>query len=399
MKTFFSSLLSAILGALLVYGAFTIYPPAQQTSQPNKTVKTQTVQTVRVQEELEPGAMTAQEIYQKYGNAVVHIKATVTNTYHDFFGLPEPDNQVATGSGFIISKDGYIVTNAHVVSSADQITIQFSDQAEEKAQLVGVDQGTDLAVLKIDLKNHKYGVLELADSKTAKVGQTVYAIGNPLGYDRSMSRGIISALDRVINAPNGIEIRGVIQTDAAVNPGNSGGPLLSSTGKVIGVTSQIASTGGEGSIGIAFAIPSSIVKKVFEDIKKNGKTSHPWLGIQGTTLKPDVAKKLDLKVSSGALIVSIIDPGPARAAGLQECDGQVLVNNEYYPTGGDIITKIGKTKIESMEDLVNEVNQYSAGETTTLTYLRDGKLKQIDLKLDERPENFNEPQLQLPPVR
>lgn len=390
MRTFFTSLLSGILGALLVYGAFTISPPPGTGDNAEQDAKTITARATTEPRSTE--GLNAQQIYEQYGDAVVHVKATVSSSFENIFGLPAPENQVASGSGFIVAKDGYVVTNAHVVSGADKITVQFSDEAEEDATLVGIDESTDLAILKTDLKGHEAGVLALADSKHAQVGQTVYAIGNPLGYDRSMSRGIISALNRVINAPNGIEIRGVIQTDAAVNQGNSGGPLLTATGDVIGVTSQIATTGA-GNIGIAFAIPSSIVKRVYKEIKETGKTSRPWLGIRGSTLDEAVAEELGLKAGAGAVVVAVIEPGPAHSAGLKEADRQTLVGGSYQEVGGDVITKINDTDISSMEDLVNEVNQYSAGETLTLTILRNGKFTKIDVELDERPEEFDEPSL------
>jgi S1-C subfamily serine protease len=390
MRIFFTSLLSGILGAVIVYGAFTVAPPSgTPVLAPENINLSDTARPLQNREGIDPGTLTAQEVYEQYGKAVVHVKASVTNTYENFFGLPVPENQISSGSGFIVARDGYVITNAHVVSGADEITVQFSDQAEEKASLVGIDQSTDLAVLKTDTSNHDTGILALADSQNAAVGQTVYAIGNPLGYDRSMSRGIISALNRVINAPNGIEIRGVIQTDAAVNQGNSGGPLLTATGKVIGVTSQIATTGA-GNIGIAFAIPSSIVKRVFTEIKETGKTARPWLGISGATVDSNLAEELGLKTKSGAIIVSIIDPGPARAAGLKEADRQMLIDGDYREVGGDIITKINGKRIDSMESLVNEVNQYRAGEKITLTILRNDKFQQIKIVLDERPQKFNE---------
>ncbi len=391
MRNFFTSLLSGILGAVLVYGAFTLSPPPGTENNTDQAAKTITASNATGSEITE--GLNAQQIYERYGDAVVHVEATLSSSFENIFGLPAPENQIASGSGFIIAKNGYIVTNAHVVSGADKITVQFSDDdTKQEATLVGIDESTDLAVLKTDLKGHDSGVLALADSKHAQVGQTVYAIGNPLGYDRSMSRGIISALNRVINAPNGIEIRGVIQTDAAVNQGNSGGPLLTATGDVIGVTSQIATTGA-GNIGIAFAIPSSIVKRVYEEIKETGKTSTPWLGIRGSTLNNEVAKELKLKTDSGAIVVAVIEPGPAYDAGLKEADRQTLINGDYQEVGGDIITKINNTKISSMEDLVNEVNQYSAGEKITLTLLRDGRFKTMEIELDERPEEFDEPNL------
>ncbi len=387
MRTFFISLFAAIIGGLVVYGAFDLAP--QLTSDSPRVIEAENPGNLSGTKNSPKGRLSAEQIYDRYGDAVVHVRAVVTSTYQDFFGLPQPENQVSSGSGFIVSDKGYVITNAHVVSGADRISIQFADSAEVSAKLIGIDQSTDIAVLKADLSNHKTGVLTLGDSKSVKVGEVVYAIGNPLGYDRSMSSGIISALNRELRAPNNFPIRGVIQTDAAINRGNSGGPLISSFGKVLGVTSQIATT-GEGNIGIAFAIPSSTVKKVFSEIIDTGKASHAWVGIQGSNLLPKVAKKLKLKVDSGAQVMSVLDPGPAEKAGLRGANDQIEVDGETYDVGGDIIIKIEGRKIDSMDRLITELSQYRADETIEVEILRDNKFKVLEIELEERPQRLDD---------
>lgn len=345
---------------------------------------------VTIRERAEKNSFSAQQIYEEYSDGVVHVRASVTSNFNDYYGLRVPQDQVASGSGFIISDDGYIITNAHVVSGAHKIEIQLSDDATIEAELVGIDQSSDLAVIKADLGNHKFTILTLGNSQNIEVGQSVFAIGNPLGLDRSMSRGIISALNREIEAPNGFPIRDVIQTDAAINRGNSGGPLISSNGKVIGVTAQIA-TEGAGNIGIAFAIPSSIVKKIFKEIKDTGKASHPWMGIVGDTLTPEIAKELKSKADKGVLVVAVMTPGPAQKAGLKGADKILRYQGRSYEVGGDIITKVDNTGITSMEDLMHEINQKSVGDSVEFTIIRNDKEITKKMVLSERPEETVSP--------
>ncbi|MDP1808040.1 MAG: trypsin-like peptidase domain-containing protein [Actinomycetota bacterium] len=384
MRAVFSSLISAAIGGLVVFYAMSNFaPPAAKTA-------TQIVRTNVGSVDSSPaeaGALTPQAIYERYSGAVVHVQATVTSSYNGFFGMPVPQNQVSTGSGFIVSSGGYVVTNAHVVQDAQNIKVQLADKVEIPAKLVGVDQSTDLAFLKVDFSGHDFKVLKLGSSQSVKVGQPVYAIGNPLGLDRSMSGGLVSALNRAITAPNGFPIRSVIQTDAAINPGNSGGPLLSSKGEVIGVTAQIASEGSSGNIGIAFAIPSDTVKKVFTEIKQSGKASHAWIGIQGATLFPQLAQSLKVSVKEGAIVIAVLRPGPAETAGLKGADHTIKVGQTSYDVGGDIIAKLGNVKISSMDDLIAEVNRFRVGDEVKLTIVgADNKSRQVTVKLEERPQ-------------
>ncbi len=384
MRAFFSGLIGAVIGGAIVFLLMSNLVPAVKPAREIIRVPTNGETTV----ETAPGQLTPQQIYARYSGAVVHVKAAATARYNDFFGFQTPENESSSGSGFIVSRDGYIVTNAHVVQGADNIKVQLSDKAEVPAKLVGADQSTDLAFLKADLSGHRHTVLPLGDSRSVKVGQPVYAIGNPLGFDRSLSEGIVSALNRDITAPNNFNIPGAIQTDAAINRGNSGGPLISAQGKVIGVTAQIA-TEGSGNIGIAFDIPSATVKEVFADIKKSGKASHPWIGIKGDTLTADLAEALRLSVKEGALIVEILSGGPAEKAGLKGADRTVRVGESVYDVGGDVIIKFGKTKIRSMDDLVSVVSKRRSGERVEVTVVgSDNKTRQVEVTLEERPDQL-----------
>lgn len=385
MRTVLSSLISAVIGGLVVFYALSyVAPPVSRP--PAKSAGTNVGD---IQAKPATGALTPQAIYERYSGAVVHVQATVTSSYNGYFGMPVPQNQVATGSGFIVSADGYVVTNAHVVQDAQTVKVQLADNIEIPAKVVGVDQSTDLAFLKVDFSGHDFKVLTLGNSQKVEVGQPVYAIGNPLGLDRSMSGGLVSALNREIEAPNGFPIRSVIQTDAAINKGNSGGPLLSSRGEVIGVTAQILSDGSSGNIGIAFAIPSDTVKKVFGEIKKSGKASHAWLGVQGATLYPQLAKALKLDVKEGAMVVEVLKPGPAEKSGLKGADRTVKVGETSYNVGGDVITKADKVRISSMEDLIAAVNSSRVGDDLRLTVIgADHKSRVVAVKLEERPQQL-----------
>ncbi len=381
MRALLRTIFAALIGGLVVFGATTYLEVPQEIKYVREVSSKPATGFLA---KLGGETLTPQEIYEKYSDGVVHIRATVTSNYDDYFGLPIPDNKVSSGSGFIISDEGHVITNAHVVGGAQKIEIQLADDTVIPAELVGVDQSTDLAVLKANFRGHKSTVLSLGNSKDVKVGQSVLAIGNPLGLDRSMSSGIVSALKREIRAPNGLPIKEVIQTDTAINRGNSGGPLISAEGRVIGVTAQIA-TEGAGNIGIAFAIPSSTVKKVFKEIKETGKASHPWLGIFGTTIFPEMSEALELKTDTGVMVVSVLTPSPAQKAGLKGAEKIWRFRGTPYEVGGDIITKINKIKVSTMDDLQEAIGKQRVGEEINIQVLRNNKQKSIKISLEERP--------------
>ena len=230
------------------------------------------------------GGLTARDIYRRAAPGVVFIRArSVQQTQSPFDVFPRQQENVATGSGFVVDERGHILTNAHVVASSLDVRVSFSDHRTVAARVVGKDADTDLAVLSVNPKEVKLHPLQLGDSRAVRVGDPTVAIGNPFGLERTLTTGVVSALQRRITAPSGFAIEDVIQTDAAINPGNSGGPLLDATGRVIGVNSQIA-TGAEGStgnVGIGFAVPAATVKKVLPELERNGRVTRPFLGVRG----------------------------------------------------------------------------------------------------------------------
>jgi putative serine protease PepD len=307
--------------------------------------------------------LTARQIYDRAADSVAYITSQIQQASNSPFGGVQ--SGTATGSGFVIDSKGLIVTNAHVVDGATSITVKVGDGPTQKATLVGKDESTDLALLKINPSGRTLKPLTLADSSTVHVGDPTYAIGNPFGLDRTLTTGVVSALQRQIQAPNGFSIDNVIQTDAALNPGNSGGPLLDARGQVIGVNSQIESnssdtSGGEaGNVGIGFAVPSNTVRNVVSQLEKSGHVSHAWLGVATTDAS-----------GGGARVGSIVSGSPAAKAGVQR---------------GDVITAVGDTKVDDSASLGDIVDGHAVGDTVKLTVRRGGSLKTLTVKLGDRP--------------
>jgi S1-C subfamily serine protease len=294
----------------------------------------------------------------------------------------------ATGSGFVIDTDGHILTNNHVVSGAQSIHVKLGgSNTSYDAQVVGKDPATDLALLKISAPSSDLHPLSLGDSSSVQVGDPVVAIGNPFGLDQTATTGIVSALQRQIQAPNGFAISNVIQTDASINPGNSGGPLINSSGQVIGITSQIETAGGNGSVGIGFAIPSNTARQVVSQLEKNGKVEHAFLGITGATISPDIAKALNLPVDSGVLVQQAVNGGPAAKAGIHGGNTAATIQGANMQLGGDIITEIGGHKITSMDQVVNIVNSAKPGDTLDVTVRRGAATKTVTVTLGDRPSS------------
>jgi len=386
-KTALTSLVSAVIGGLLVFFALQATVPVTKGKVINQVVRESGGQKTT-------GGLTGGDIYKRFAPGVVHIKSVFTGVRSDFFGFSVPLQQEADGSGFIVDKSGLIVTNAHVVqdsnSTANKITVLMGDQQEVSAKLLGTDPSTDIAVLKIDPQGKTLRVLDLGDSSKLQVGDDVYAIGSPFELDGTLTQGIVSAIDRTIDSPNQqFKIRGAIQTDAAVNPGNSGGPLLNAFGEVVGINSQIASNSGSFA-GIAFAIPSNTVKEIVGQIEKSGKASHPWLGIGGIEVGKDLAKLLKLPVDHGVMIAQVVPGSPAEKAGLK-ASSQSLVNSQTgqrIPVGGDIIGKIDTISVLTMDDILNFVEKHKVGDRVTLEVYRGKEKKQVTFALGERPQNL-----------
>ncbi|HEY3310316.1 MAG TPA: trypsin-like peptidase domain-containing protein [Anaerolineales bacterium] len=320
--------------------------------------------------------------------------------FPNFFGSPNHNNnqQAAPqfsetlGSGFIWDKEGYIITNNHVISGANKIEVKFADGTTVPAKLIGANADSDLAVIKIDNPGFDLTAITISDSTNVKVGQLAVAIGNPFGLENTMTVGIVSALGRTLpsseTGSNGLSysIPDIIQTDAPINPGNSGGPLVDDQGALIGVTSAIESPVRANS-GVGFAIPSTIVSRVVPELIKNGKYEQPFLGISGTSLTPDLSKAMSLSVTQrGALVVEVTPGGPADKAGVHGSDRSVTIDGQDTPVGGDVITAVEGTAIKSMDDLIAFLtDKGSVGQKISLSVLRNGKEQSLSVTLQARP--------------
>ena len=320
-------------------------------------------------------------VYEQVSPAVVHIASRVITL--SFFWGPIP--QEGTGSGFVIDKEGHIVTNNHVVEGADEVEVTLSDGTRVPAEVVGTDPFNDLAVIKINVPSAKLYPVELGSSADLRVGQRAIAIGNPFGLDRTLTTGVISSLGRPLEAENGRVIYNVIQTDAAINPGNSGGPLLDSRGRVIGVNTAIR-TGAEN---IGFAVPVDTVKRVVPELIEKGRYRHPWLGTLSYSIDPELVQGLRLPVEKGILVAQIYRGSPAARAGLRGGNREVTVGNRRILAGGDIIVAINGQPIENHEDLtVYLETETQVGQVVELTIMRGDQEMTIEVELGEVPEGL-----------
>ena len=337
------------------------------------------------------GALSVNAIYRHAAPGVVQVTATqvVSTPSVDPFGFTFPAHQKsqALGSGFVIDKAGHIVTNYHVVEHAGSVDVSFSNNESLRAKVVGADPSTDIAVLQVDAHARALTPLALGNSDAVRVGDAVVAIGNPFGYDRTVTAGIVSALQRVIRAPNSYSIDHVIQTDAALNKGNSGGPLLDALGNVIGVNSQIAAgdSGASGNVGIGFAVPINTVKTVAAQIIKTGHAEHAYLGISVQAVTPSAAKLFHLPSTHGLLVASVQPGSGAAKAGLRAGTGNATLAGETYPLGGDLITKIDSTSLYSLDQLRDVIGQKQPGDDTQLEVYRGDGQRTVTVKLGRQP--------------
>jgi S1-C subfamily serine protease len=330
------------------------------------------------------------DIYRQNAPGVVQITTTSrTAGGTDVFGNPVPGQpQQALGSGFVIDKEGHVVTNYHVVDGASQIEVSFSNQDTVSAKVVGTDPSTDLALLDVDVDAKALTPLTLADSDKVEVGDPVAAIGNPFGLERTVTAGIVSALQRDLSAPNGFTIDHVIQTDAPINSGNSGGPLIDAEGRVIGVNSQIETGGGGGNVGIGFAVPSNTVKSVVAQLLDDGRVDRAFLGVTLQGIEPEVADVLRLSSDKGVLVVSVKDGSPADKAGIKGGKTQVVVAGESYELGGDIIVAIDGKDVTSVDELRQAIAAHEPGDDVKLTVVHsNGKRETITVELGRQPES------------
>jgi len=322
-------------------------------------------------------------VYRAVSPGVVHITSTVLS--QDFLLRIIPER--GTGSGFVVDDRGYILTNNHVVENADSLEVTLADKSKVPAKLVGRDPSNDLAVIRINVPREKLTPLRLGDSTQLQVGQMAIAIGNPFGLDRTVTRGVVSALGRSLKSDTGRQIRNVIQTDAAINPGNSGGPLLNSLGEVIGINTAIFTPSG-GSVGIGFAIPVNTAKKLLPQLIARGRASHPWLGISGMDITPDLARALSLPAKEGVMIAQVAPGSPAARAGLRGAQRRVRVRNYIFAVGGDIIVALDGQKIATVDDLTGYLDENKkTGEDVRVDVLRDGTPLTVVARLGELPED------------
>jgi S1-C subfamily serine protease len=334
--------------------------------------------------------LSPEAIYREDGPGVVQITATsVTQVPADPFNLlpSTPQTTESLGSGFVIDRAGHIVTNYHVIAGAEKVQVSFSGQDQIPATVVGKDRSTDLAVLKVDAHARALTPLTLGDSDAVRVGDPVYAIGNPFGLTRTLTSGLVSAVQRQIFAPNGLPIESAIQTDAAINHGNSGGPLIDADGRVIGVTSQIetGSSTNQGNVGIGFAIPINTVRDIAGQIIAKGKVEHAFLGLSSVALTPQLQKLFNLPTANG-LLVQRVTPGTAAAkAGIKPGSTQVVVSGESYWVGGDIITKVDGQPITDVQQLFQVVLGKHPGQKMRIELWHQQKQRTVTVRLGARP--------------
>ena len=341
--------------------------------------------------------LTAHQIYERAAPGVVFVSSTIVKKSESPFELFRGESQqqqgTATGSGFVIDGNGTILTNYHVVENATKVTVSLGEHSPTvNAEVVGKDPSKDLAVLRIPTEGQKLHVLHLGDSSTAQVGEPVLAIGNPFDLDRTLTTGIVSALQRQITAPNGFTITNVIQTDAPINPGNSGGPLLNARGEVIGINSQIETAGTNGNIGIGFAIPINTAKAELGTLEKGGTVQEAYLGVETVTVNGSLAP-LDLPVKEGALVERVQSGTPAEKAGIKGGQVEAHVNGAPVEVGGDIIVGINGKSIASSEALASEIGAKKPGQTVTVELLRPKaggsyEHKNVTVTLASRPSSI-----------
>jgi S1-C subfamily serine protease len=315
------------------------------------------------------------DVYARVGPAVVCITA------------PQRFGE-CIGSGFVLDEEGHIVTNDHLARAANSLLVTLADEHTVAAEVIGTDPGSDLAVLKIDVPAEGLTVAALGESGTLQVGQRAIAIGSPFGLERTVTTGVISSLGRTLpRDDSGFQLAELIQTDAAINPGNSGGPLLDSQGNVIGVNTAIASESGVNS-GVGFAVPVDIVKRIVPELIAQGRYQHPWLGISGATITPEMVEAADLPVEIGVLISTVEPDSPADKAGLRGGSQQVVVSGIPMLAGGDIVTAIDQVEVKRFDDLINYLaSRTSVGNMVTLTVVREGQEIKVKVTLEERPGN------------
>src|SRR5215213_2737684 len=370
-----SHVVAGVLGGLLVLviGSILISTEVIDTGDTTKVIRQAPISQPATNPASTNSGRTVQDIYKNEGRGVVFIQSEGVSGGSDLFG--QQQQGTATGSGFVVDEDGTIVTNAHVVDGASKVTVSLEEGGDAiDAKVLGVDNDSDVAVLRIDPDGKDLTVLPLGNSSKLVVGDPVVAIGNPFGLQRTVTTGIVSALQRQVDAPSGFPISNVIQTDAAINPGNSGGPLLDAEGRVIGINSQIQTGGGQGSVGIGFAVPINTVKSLLPKLETGQTVHHGYLGVVVGTLTGDDATRLKVPVSDGAIISRIDAGSPADKAGLE---------------AHDVIVSLDGKKVATNSDVVSKIAGLQAGDTVTVEYYRHADKHSATVKLAERPKQLS----------
>ena len=342
--------------------------PVQQTSTPLENI----VQTNPVSH------LSLAELFSKSQDGVVQIIVRKSS---------DNSSDRAIGSGIVYDLAGHIITSNHVVTDYQKIRVVFHDGESFSAKVTGTDPFADLAVIKVDATPQTFHTLLLGDSSKLRIGDDVIAIGSPFGLSGSLTSGIVSQLGRILNPPNigSFSIPNVIQTDAAINPGNSGGPLLNDRGEVVGINTAIQTQTGEFS-GVGFAIPSNTMKRIVPHLIQDGHYKHPWLGVSGISIDPDLADNVGLSRHDGFLIENIVPDSPASKAGLHASNQTKTIDGVKYKFGGDIITGVDRSPVKKLEDLLNYLqDNKSAGDKMIIKIVRNDKPMEVTLLLQERP--------------
>jgi S1-C subfamily serine protease len=392
MRTFLAALLGGVVAVAV--GAVLIATGAIDVDDDEPAATSQTPLSPSARAPEAGGGLTVNEIYEKAGPGVAFIEAEVVEGVANPFGFPEQQRGEATGSGFVLNDDGYIATNAHVVNGARRVQVTFDDEPIP-AKVVGSDLSTDLAVLKIDPGDAELTPIPLGQSKDVHVGDPVVAIGSPLGFEDTVTSGIVSNLQRELDSPNQFTIGHAIQTDAAINPGNSGGPLLDANGRVIGINSQIATAGDgtKGFVGIGFAIPVDLAKEVFPELIEHGEVKHAYIGVTTAPVPAGLVDDLNLPTDTGALVQEVAPGSPAEEAGLRA--GTTPIAGQFV-AGGDIIVSVDGTEIESPEEIADAIADNEPGDRVTIRYYRDDDERSATVTLANRPNDVAGDQPSLP---
>src|SRR6201997_4538172 len=374
MKLLRPLLLAILLAATFFYFTTWRSSPLRLTkwiARPNKVEITEAAGT----ESLDAEEQNNISVYKKNIPSVVNVTSRAM-AFDFFYGLVPQEGQ---GSGFVIDKEGHILTNYHVIADARQVEVTMHNRKKFRATVIGSDPAHDLAVIQINAPNLTPAVL--GDSRNLQVGQKVYAIGNPFGLAGTMTRGIVRSI-RPVHEPNGAIIDEAIQTDAAINPGNSGGPLMNGHGEVIGINTMILSSVGQ-SAGIGFAIPINTAKAVLNDLMTLGRVRRPALGVQTIPITPELADEIGLPVDYGLLIVRVTPGGSADQAGLRAGTERAYLGNTAITLGGDLIVAIDDQKVQDEEDLSQMMNNHRAGDTVKVTFYRNKKRMDVNVSLGE----------------